>query len=138
MIRKNAWNDFNFLKIYQGYIYDPGCDLFWRMFRVHLRKRWNSLFWGEMSYRFQLVLTGPLYHLKCVSLLILLVDLFISVCEVVKSPPIDHYVVSFFVSFHGLYFKVYFIWVLLLLFSYGLLFCEISFSTPSLSVWMCP
>ena len=34
--------------------------------RVHLRKWWNSLFWGEMSYRYQLGLTGPLYHLKFV------------------------------------------------------------------------
>ena len=32
-----------------------------------LRKRWNSLFWGEMSYRYQLGLTGPFYHLKIVS-----------------------------------------------------------------------
>ena len=36
----------------------------WRMFCVHLRKKWNLLFWGEMSYRYQLGLTGPLYHLK--------------------------------------------------------------------------
>ena len=36
------------------------------MFRVHLRKRWDSLFWGEVSYRYQLGLTGPLHHLKFV------------------------------------------------------------------------
>ena len=30
-------------------------------------ERRNSLFWGEMSYKYQLGLTGPLYHLKCVS-----------------------------------------------------------------------
>ena len=52
--------------IYQGYIYGPGCDLPWRRFHVHLRKWWNSLFWGEMSYKYQLGLTGPLYHLKFV------------------------------------------------------------------------
>ena len=53
--------------------------------------------------------------------------------------PFDHYLVSFFVSFHGLYFKVYFIWwVLLLLLSFGLHLCELSFSSPSLSVCMCP
>ena len=33
---------------------------------MRLRKRWNSLFWGEMSYRYQLGLTGLLYHLKFV------------------------------------------------------------------------
>ena len=37
-----------------------------KIFCVHLRKRWNSLFWGEMSYRYQLGLTGPLHHLKFV------------------------------------------------------------------------
>ena len=68
----------------------PGCDLSWRTFRVHLRKRWNSLFWGEMSCRYQLGLTGPLYHFKvCVSLLIFcLVDLSIGVSGVLKSTTI--------------------------------------------------
>ena len=50
---------------------------------------------------------------------------------------LDHYVVSF-VSYNGLYFKVYFIWVLLLLLSFGIYMHEISFSSPSLSVCMCP
>ena len=45
-------------------IYGPGCDLSWRRFREHLRKRWNSLFWGEMSYRYQLGLACLLCHLK--------------------------------------------------------------------------
>ena len=60
------WFLFFFFLIYQDQIYGPGCDLSWRRFLVHLRKRWNSLFWGEMSYRYQLGLTGPLYHLKLV------------------------------------------------------------------------
>ena len=48
-----------------------------------------KLFWGKMSYRYQLGLTGPLYHLKCVSLLIFcLVDLSIGVSGVLKSPTI--------------------------------------------------
>ena len=42
---------FPFFLTYQGQIYGPGCVLSWRMFHVHLRKRWNSFFWGEMSYR---------------------------------------------------------------------------------------
>ena len=46
--------------------YGPGCDLSWRRFHVHLIKMWNSLFWDEMSYRYQLGLTGPLHHLKFV------------------------------------------------------------------------
>ena len=52
----------------------------------------------------------------------------------------DHYVVSFSVSFHKLYFKAYFIWYeyCLLLLSFSLHLCEISFSSPSLSVCMCP
>ena len=33
---------------------------------VRLRRRWNSLFWDEMSYRYQLGLTGLLYRLKFV------------------------------------------------------------------------
>ena len=37
-----------------------------RRFHVRFRKRWNSLFWDEMSYRYQLGLTGLLYHLKFV------------------------------------------------------------------------
>ena len=42
-----------------------------------------------MSYRYQLGLTGPLYHLKFVSLLIFcLVDLSIGVSGVLKSPTI--------------------------------------------------
>ena len=53
---------FHFFWIFQDKIYGPGCDLFWRRFRVHLRKRWNWLFWGEMSYRYQLGLAGPLCH----------------------------------------------------------------------------
>ena len=36
------------------------------MFRAHLRTSWNSFLGGEMSYRYQLGLTGLLYHLKCV------------------------------------------------------------------------
>ena len=31
------------------------------MFHVHLRESWNSLFWGEMSYRYQFY---PLPHLS--------------------------------------------------------------------------
>ena len=51
----------------------------------------------------------------------------------------DHYVVSFFVSFHSLCFSLfYLIWVLLLLLSFGLYLHGISFSSPSLSVCMCP
>ena len=53
---------------------------------------------------------------------------------------LDHYVASFFVSFHSLCFKVYFIWneycyscFLLVEYLHG-----ISFSSPSLSVCMCP
>ena len=57
---------FQLFWISQAWIYGPGCDLFWRRFCVHLRKRWNWLFWGEMSYRYQLGLAGPLCHLKFV------------------------------------------------------------------------
>ena len=45
------------------------------------------MFWDEMSYRYQLGLTGLLYLLKFVSLLIFcLVDLSIGVSGVLKSP----------------------------------------------------
>ena len=86
MVRKDAWNDFSFFEFIkvkfmaQDVIY-PG--------EGSVRKRWNSLFWGEMSYRYQLGLTGLLYHLKGVSLLIFcLVDLSIGVSGVLKSPTI--------------------------------------------------
>ena len=111
---------------------------------------WNSLFWGEMSCRYQLGLTGPLYHLKlCANFLFSWsihrcewgVKVSQYYCVTVNFPfhtckhlpcilqcsyfgciyiyncyiffldrSFDHYVVSFFVSSHGLYFKVYFIW----------------------------
>ena len=44
----------------------PGWDLFWRSFCVHLRKRWNWMFWGEIFYRYQLCPAGSLSHLKFV------------------------------------------------------------------------
>ena len=46
---------------------------------------------------------------------------------------------TFIVSFHSLYFKVYYlIWILLFLLSFGLYLHGISFSSPSLWVCMCP
>ena len=47
------------------WIAGPPCPS-WRRFCVRLRKRWNSLFWGEVSYKYQLGLTGLLYRLKFV------------------------------------------------------------------------
>ena len=48
------------------------------------------MFWGEMSYGYQLGLAGPLCHIKvCVSLLIFcLIDLSVVVGGVLKSPTI--------------------------------------------------
>ena len=65
VIRKDAWNDFNFFEFTKARfmaqdVISPG------EFHVHLRKRWNWLFWGEMSYRYQLGLIDPLHHLKLV------------------------------------------------------------------------
>jgi len=42
---------FQFFNTHQGLICGPRCDLSWRMFHAHLRKKWNPLFWGEMSCR---------------------------------------------------------------------------------------
>ena len=76
-------------KICQGWICGPGYNLSWRMFCVHLRKRWNALFLGKMPCRYKLGLTGPLYLLTCVSLLIFyLVHLPIGVSGVIKFPTI--------------------------------------------------
>ena len=50
--------------IYQVLICGPGCDLSWRMFHVHLKKKWNILFSDEMPCRYQLGPTGPMYHLN--------------------------------------------------------------------------
>ena len=44
----------------------PGWDLFWRRFCVHLRKRWNWMFGGEIFYRYHLCPAGSLSHLKFV------------------------------------------------------------------------
>ena len=56
---------------------------------MSLRKRSISLFWGEMSYRYQLGLNGPFYHLVCVSVLIFcLVVLSIGVSGVLQSSTI--------------------------------------------------
>ena len=90
MIRKDAWDDLNFF-----FFNLPKLDLWPRMWSMlekfpwALRKRWNSLFWGEMFCRYQLGLTGLFYHLKFVFLLIFcLVDLSIDVSGVLKSPSI--------------------------------------------------
>ena len=59
------------------------------MFHVQLRKRCNSLFCGKMSYRYQLGLTGPLYHLKfVVPCWFCLVELATGANGVLKSPSI--------------------------------------------------
>ena len=50
--------------IHQVLICGPGCDLSWRMFHVHLKKKWNILFSDEMPCRYQLGPTGPMYHLN--------------------------------------------------------------------------
>ena len=65
MVRKDAWNDFNFFEftkarfMAQDVIY-PGED------SCALEKKVKLIIWGEMSYRYQLGLTGLLYHLKFV------------------------------------------------------------------------
>ena len=64
MVRKDACNDFDFFEFIkvrfmaQDVIY-PGA-----LKKKHLGKRWNSLFWGEMSYRYQLGPTGLLNKSK--------------------------------------------------------------------------
>ena len=52
----------------------------------------------------------------------------------------DHYVVTFFVSFHSLCFKVYFIWYeyCYSCFLFVSICMEYLFPSPSLSVCMCP
>ena len=103
-----------------------------------MRKRWNSLFWGEMSYRYQLGLTGPLWvfalcievllcwvHIYLFYLLGLIILSFCSTLLCLFSWPL----------FQSLF---YLIRVSLLLLSFGLHLHEISFSSPLLSVCMCP
>ena len=66
MVRKDAWNDFNFFEftkarfMAQDVIY-PG------EVPCVLEKKVKFIFWrGDMSYRYKLGLTGLLYHLKFV------------------------------------------------------------------------
>ena len=69
---------------------DPRCDLSWRMFRAHLRRKCNLLFLDGMSYKDQLNLSDLLCHLKLVFplLIFILDDLSIGVSEVLKSSTI--------------------------------------------------
>ena len=66
MIRKDAWNDFSFFEftkarfMAQDVIYPgEGYMCTWEKGEIHC-------FGGEMSYRYELGLTGPLYHLQFV------------------------------------------------------------------------
>ena len=65
MVRKDAWNDFYFFEftkasfMAQDVIY-PGEGSMCTLEKVEI------IFWDEMSYRYQLGLTGLLYHLKFV------------------------------------------------------------------------
>ena len=67
MVRKYAWNDFDFFKFIkvrsmaQDVIY-PGEG------SVSTQKKVKFIVLGEMSYRYQLGITGLLYHLKFVFL----------------------------------------------------------------------
>ena len=53
---------------------------------------------------------------------------------------LDHYIVAFFVSYHGLYFKVYFVWYEYCYSCFILVsICmKYFFSSPSLSACICP
>ena len=65
MVRKDAWNDFNFFEFTKArfmaqdviYLGEGSCAV---------EKKVKLIIWGEMSYRYQLGLTGLLYHLKFV------------------------------------------------------------------------
>ena len=66
MVRKDAWNDLDFLEFIkfrfmaQDVMYPgEGSMSTWEKGEIHC-------FGGEMSYRYHLGLTGPLYHLKFV------------------------------------------------------------------------
>ena len=65
MVRKDAWNDFNFFEftkarfVAQNVIY-PGES------SMCTWEKDEFIFGGEMSFRYQLGLTGLLYHLKFV------------------------------------------------------------------------
>ena len=65
----------------------PRLDLWPRMWYIQQKvpcapaKSWNSLFWGEMSYRYQLGLTGLLYHLSLCFLFISMFSWSIHRCE---------------------------------------------------------
>ena len=78
------------------------------------------------------------YHLPYVLRLLCWVHVYIHNCSIFlgSSLCIDHYVVSFFVSWNSLYFNVYFIWCECCYSNFHLR--GISFSSPSLSVCMCP
>ena len=54
-------------------ICNPKCDLFWRMFCVHLRRNCILLLWDRLSYKYQLNLSN-LSVKACVSFLIFCLD----------------------------------------------------------------
>ena len=78
MVREVVQYNFNFVK-FPGFICDPRCGLicdsrcglYWRMFHEHLRRKCVLLHLVGMSWRNQWDPFHLMYHLRCVSLLVL-------------------------------------------------------------------
>ena len=60
MVRKDAWNDFNFFEFTKARFIGPGGDLSCRSFHVHLRKRCliSVYVWRRLMSSYQLVFPG--------------------------------------------------------------------------------
>ena len=90
MVRKDAWYDFNFLKFTEAWfvaqygIYPGECSM------CTWEESVFCCFWMECPNRYQLSLSGLMFHLKaCVSLLIFCLNgLSIGVSGVLTSPTI--------------------------------------------------
>ena len=87
-----------------------------------------------------LLLISPLWLLACAYTLSCLYARCLSIynCFIFLDWSFDHYIVPFFVSWNSLYFKAYFVWVLLLQPSFDFRLHGIPFSIPFLSVYKCP
>ena len=62
--QKRRFMQFQFSEIYWGLICDPRCSPSWRIFHVHLRRKCILLLSDEITYKYQLSLSGLMCHLR--------------------------------------------------------------------------
>ena len=80
-----------------GYVCGLLCDLSWRMIHVYMKRMCMLLFWGRMSYRYQLGTSGLLCHLGVLCLIDFLSGWSVHLCKWdVKVSNYYHIIIKFF------------------------------------------